>query len=167
MVASLGRMTPRATGGKQCCAVLSPSTECCMSHWQLLHVKSVSHLCISVFFTVCFVALTPRDRHIKAEWRRSLGRVEADCCRRRQGMCFNATNSSVTFCFRSSCWLPMVMLCRRAKRLRKIFQQLDSPIARAPLQRFWRGTWGVLGILLLAHVICYAVLVTTLAQRYT
>lgn len=57
--------------------------------------------------------------------------------------------------------------CRRAKRLRKILRQLESPIARGPLERFWRGTWGVVAVLLLAHIVCYAVLANILAVRHT
>lgn len=58
------------------------------------------------------------------------------------------------------------MSCRRAKRLRKILRQLESPAARGPLTRFWRGTWGVVAALLLAHIICYAVLASILTVRH-
>lgn len=57
--------------------------------------------------------------------------------------------------------------CRRAKRLRRILRQLESPAAQAPLARFWRGTWGVVLVLLVVHIICYAVLSTILASRNT
>lgn len=59
------------------------------------------------------------------------------------------------------CWC----VCRRAKRLRRILRQLESPAALAPLARFWRGTWGVVLVLLVAHIICYAVLSTVLDSR--
>lgn len=56
--------------------------------------------------------------------------------------------------------------CRRGKRLRKILRQLESPLARGPLTRFWRGTWGVVATLLLAHIVCYAVLASILTVRH-
>jgi hypothetical protein len=63
--------------------------------------------------------------------------------------------------------LVIVSLCRRAKRLRKILRQLESPAARGPLMRFWRGTWGVALVLLVSHIVCYAVLANILAVRHT
>jgi hypothetical protein len=49
--------------------------------------------------------------------------------------------------------------------LRRILRQLESPAALAPLARFWRGTWGVVLVLLVAHIICYAVLSTVFDSR--
>jgi uncharacterized protein YacL len=63
--------------------------------------------------------------------------------------------------------LLLVLLCRRAKRLLKILRQLESPAARGPLMRFWRGTWGVVLVLLVSHIVCYAVLANILAVRHT
>jgi hypothetical protein len=57
--------------------------------------------------------------------------------------------------------------CRRAKRLRRILRQLDSPVARAPLLRFWRGTWAVVAVLALAHIVCYSVLSMQVLDRHT
>ncbi|KAF6262350.1 hypothetical protein COO60DRAFT_649798 [Scenedesmus sp. NREL 46B-D3] len=56
---------------------------------------------------------------------------------------------------------------RRAKRLRRIKQQLDSPLARMALLRFWRGMWLAAAVLLSAHVVCFAVLATTVKSRQT
>lgn len=61
----------------------------------------------------------------------------------------------------------MCLCYRRAKRLRRILRQLDSPVARASLLRFWRGTLGVVAVLLLAHIVCYAVLASILQLRHT
>jgi O-antigen ligase len=61
---------------------------------------------------------------------------------------------------------PCILLCfRRAKRLRRIKQQLDSPLARMALQRFWRGMWLAAGVLLAAHVLCFAILAKIVRER--
>jgi predicted lysophospholipase L1 biosynthesis ABC-type transport system permease subunit len=54
---------------------------------------------------------------------------------------------------------------RRAKRLRRIKQQLDSPLARLALNRFWRGMWLAAGVLLAAHIICFAILATIVKSQ--
>lgn len=63
--------------------------------------------------------------------------------------------------------LPVACCCRRAKRLRRLLRQLDSPVARSALLRFWRGTWVVVAVLLLAHIVCYAILATMVGTRHT
>ncbi|WIA18485.1 hypothetical protein OEZ85_009939 [Tetradesmus obliquus] len=56
---------------------------------------------------------------------------------------------------------------RRAKRLRRIKQQLDSPLARMALNRFWRGMWLAAGVLLAAHIICFSILAVIVKSRQT
>jgi hypothetical protein len=55
---------------------------------------------------------------------------------------------------------------RRAKRLRRILRQFDSPIARGPLLRFWRGTWAAVAALALVQIVCFAVLSYEIVDRY-
>jgi hypothetical protein len=58
-----------------------------------------------------------------------------------------------------------VLLCRRAKRLRRIKQQLDSPLARMALQRFWRGLWLAVAVLLAVRIGCFSFLARIIVQR--
>jgi hypothetical protein len=47
--------------------------------------------------------------------------------------------------------------CRRGQRLKAISRQLTSPVARQALAHFWQGSWVVMGLLAMAHVVCFII----------
>eukprot|EP00775_Hariotina_reticulata_P013181 gene13181-13312_t len=55
---------------------------------------------------------------------------------------------------------------RRGKRLKAITRQLTSPVARQALAHFWQGSWVVVGLLALAHVICFTIFLGIVQLRH-
>ncbi len=56
--------------------------------------------------------------------------------------------------------------CRRVKRLKKVWRMLASSIAQAATNSWKYRTLYVLGIILVAHVACFAVIVTQINSRH-
>jgi len=54
--------------------------------------------------------------------------------------------------------LLIMATCRRAKRLRKLTKMLTSRLAQTATYLFAQHTWIVLLLLMLAHIVCFAVL---------
>jgi hypothetical protein len=54
----------------------------------------------------------------------------------------------------------------RAKRLKKLNRMLTSSGAQSATARFKRQTWLVIGVLLAAHIMGYAVLSTQIQSRF-
>jgi hypothetical protein len=67
-------------------------------------------------------------------------------------------------CVLISAW--WVGVCRRAKRLRKLSRMMTSRLAQTATEAFREHTWGVLALLVVAHVACFAVLVIQVTSRY-
>jgi hypothetical protein len=61
---------------------------------------------------------------------------------------------------------PHFPLPSRAKRLKKLSRMLTSSGAQSATLRFKSQTWLVVGVLLAAHVMGYAVLSTQIQSRF-
>lgn len=57
-------------------------------------------------------------------------------------------------------------VCRRAKRLKKLNRMVQSSAAQQATTTWRRHTLVLLGIILLAHIVCFAVLTTQIDKRY-
>ena len=54
----------------------------------------------------------------------------------------------------------------RAKRLKKLHRLLTCRAAQSATARFKTHTWGLVGIILAAHICCFVVLVLQINSRY-
>jgi hypothetical protein len=60
----------------------------------------------------------------------------------------------------------VVAAYRRAKRLKKLNRMLQSSIAQAATDKWRRRTVGLLAVILVVHIVCFAVLTTQIDRRY-
>lgn len=69
-------------------------------------------------------------------------------------------------CSQSTLKFAVLPTCRRVKRLKKVSQMLASSIAQAATISWKQRTLYLLGVILVAHVACFAVIVTQIGARY-
>jgi hypothetical protein len=61
----------------------------------------------------------------------------------------------------------LLQLCRRAKRLKKLNRMMQSNAAQQASNAWRSRTLMLLGVVLVAHVVCFAVLTIEVDRRYT
>jgi hypothetical protein len=57
-------------------------------------------------------------------------------------------------------------MCRRAKRLKKLNHMMQSSAAQMATNNWRRRTLGLLAVIVVAHIVCFAVLNTQIDRRY-
>jgi hypothetical protein len=57
-------------------------------------------------------------------------------------------------------------MCRRAKRLKKLNRMMTSSAAQTATERFRKHTLYLVLAILVAHVVCFVILMTGINARY-